>query len=132
LSCLDKLLSLKWANSGNLLQRENLSNAEFARGLASLKIQQDFGGNVLRMMLDQKANEMGDEKVKQKLEMFSSHIGLQNLRTTKTLGSVWVIATNSYKASAVKMMLDNKLANCLVIDADIAQKLLPDIDLSII
>jgi DNA-binding transcriptional regulator LsrR (DeoR family) len=86
-------------------------------------LENEFAGELLGLMLNAKGTQIPEIKGKTRESFFQ--IDLQSLRnTTYHGGQVWVIASGDYKAKAIHNVVNNHLANALVIDSDIATKLL--------
>jgi DNA-binding transcriptional regulator LsrR (DeoR family) len=92
---------------------------ELRSAYAQLDNKRDFGGELLRYLLDAQGKViLSDAAV-------GAQIDLEILRYNSTLiGSVCIIAARHYKARPVLMCLQNRLANSLVIDSEIAAYLL--------
>jgi DNA-binding transcriptional regulator LsrR (DeoR family) len=86
---------------------------------AALEEKENFGGEVLRYMLDTQGNIMGRDPDA------AGQIGLDILRyNSDMVGTVCIVAACGYKAKPVFTCLENRLVNALVIDSEIAQFIL--------
>jgi DNA-binding transcriptional regulator LsrR (DeoR family) len=86
---------------------------------AALEEKENFGGELLRYMLDTQANIMGRDPDA------AGQIGLDILRyNSDMVGTVCIVAACGYKAKPVFTCLENRLVNALVIDSEIAQFIL--------
>ncbi len=86
---------------------------------AALADKENFGGEMLRYMLDHHGNIMGRDPDA------AAQIGLDILRyNSDRVGTVCIVAACGYKAKPVFTCLENRLVNALVIDSEIAQYIL--------
>jgi DNA-binding transcriptional regulator LsrR (DeoR family) len=86
---------------------------------AALDEKENFGGEVLRYMLDMQGNIIGRDPDA------AGQIGLDILRyNSDMVGTVCIVAACGYKAKAVFTCVENRLVNALVIDSEIAQFIL--------
>jgi DNA-binding transcriptional regulator LsrR (DeoR family) len=85
---------------------------------AELDDKAQFGAELLRMLLDTRGNILSRDPAT------GGQVDLDVLRYhTDVMDSVCIVAACGYKAKAVKTCVENRLANVLVIDSEIAEYL---------
>jgi DNA-binding transcriptional regulator LsrR (DeoR family) len=86
---------------------------------AGLEAKDEFGGELLRYLLDRRGQVIGCDP------SAGSQVSLDILRyNSEMIGKVCVVAGGAYKAGAARTCVENGLANALVVDSEIATKLL--------
>lgn len=86
--------------------------------------QQHCVGDILLHLVDEFGQQIGDEKNREVNAGLVYSVGLDGLHQIASRGTVWILAAASSKAKVIKGALVSGLANCLVIDEEVADALL--------
>jgi DNA-binding transcriptional regulator LsrR (DeoR family)/DNA-binding XRE family transcriptional regulator len=128
----NRSLSLEEAPMGVQLRSADLSEGKEMRELLQLlqkrNLLDEFAGELLGLFLDIDGNIVGDGEIEANLRAITYQVNREALKRVAEVARVWIVAAREYKAKPTLMALNSKLANCLVIDSEIAEWLWKNTD----